>query len=148
MKNFLTRNAAGSIVGHLVSAINGAAIARKTSFLKDKLGERIFASGIRSELEPDQAVHLLAPGRHHDHRDMPCPGISLDPTTDFGPRQVGQHQVEQHQIGTRARDLRESFLAGGRHLRIVACLAQVEAEQIHDVLFILDDEDPRHGPPP
>jgi PmbA protein len=37
---------AGSIVGHLVSAINGAAIARKTSFLKDKLGERIFASGI------------------------------------------------------------------------------------------------------
>ena len=37
---------AGSIVGHMVSAINGAAIARKTSFLKDKLGERIFASGI------------------------------------------------------------------------------------------------------
>jgi PmbA protein len=37
---------AGSIVGHLTSAINGAAIARKTSFLKDKLGERLFASGI------------------------------------------------------------------------------------------------------
>ena len=32
---------AGSMVGHLVGAINGAAIARKTSFLKDKLGERI-----------------------------------------------------------------------------------------------------------
>jgi PmbA protein len=37
---------AGSMVGHLVSAINGSAIARKTSFLKDKLGERIFAPGI------------------------------------------------------------------------------------------------------
>ena len=37
---------AGSIVGHLVSAINGASIARKTSFLKDKMGERIFAPGI------------------------------------------------------------------------------------------------------
>ncbi len=37
---------AGSIVGHLVGAINGAAVARKTSFLKDKLGERIFAPGI------------------------------------------------------------------------------------------------------
>jgi PmbA protein len=37
---------AGSIVGHLVSAINGAAIARKTSFLRDKLGERLFQSGI------------------------------------------------------------------------------------------------------
>jgi PmbA protein len=38
---------AGSLVGHLVSAINGASIARKTSFLKDKLGERLFAENIR-----------------------------------------------------------------------------------------------------
>jgi PmbA protein len=37
---------AGSLVGHLSSAINGAAIARGTSFLKEKLGQKIFASGI------------------------------------------------------------------------------------------------------
>jgi PmbA protein len=37
---------AGSIVGHLVGAINGSAIARKTSFLRDKMGERLFAAGI------------------------------------------------------------------------------------------------------
>jgi PmbA protein len=37
---------AGSLVGHLASAINGSAIARKTSFLKDKLGERLFAPEI------------------------------------------------------------------------------------------------------
>jgi PmbA protein len=37
---------AGSLVGHLASAINGSAIARKTSFLKDKLGEQLFSSGI------------------------------------------------------------------------------------------------------
>jgi PmbA protein len=37
---------AGSIVGHLVGAINGASIARKTSFLKDKMGQQIFAPGI------------------------------------------------------------------------------------------------------
>ena len=36
----------GSLIGHLVSAINGSAIARKTSFLKDKLGARLFAPGI------------------------------------------------------------------------------------------------------
>jgi PmbA protein len=36
----------GSLVGHLASAANGAAIARKTSFLQEKLGEKIFASGI------------------------------------------------------------------------------------------------------
>jgi len=37
---------AGSLVGHLASAINGAAIARGTSFLKDKLGKQVFAGGI------------------------------------------------------------------------------------------------------
>ncbi len=40
------RRIAGSLIGHLVSAISGSAIARKTSFLKDKLGERLFAPGI------------------------------------------------------------------------------------------------------
>jgi PmbA protein len=37
----------GSIVGHIVGAINGASIARKTSFLKDKLGQQLFPSNIR-----------------------------------------------------------------------------------------------------
>jgi PmbA protein len=37
----------GSIVGHLVGAINGASIARKTSFLKDRLGQQLFAHDIR-----------------------------------------------------------------------------------------------------
>jgi PmbA protein len=37
---------AGSLVGHLASAVNGSAIARKTSFLKDRMGERLFAPGI------------------------------------------------------------------------------------------------------
>ncbi len=37
---------AGSLVGHVANAANGTAIARKTSFLREKLGERIFAPGI------------------------------------------------------------------------------------------------------
>ena len=35
-----------SLLGHLMGAINGGAIARGTSFLKDKLGQRVFAPGI------------------------------------------------------------------------------------------------------
>ncbi len=38
---------ASSLVGHLVSAVNGVSIARKTSFLKDHLGAQLFDSGIR-----------------------------------------------------------------------------------------------------
>jgi PmbA protein len=38
---------AGSFLGHLSAAINGASIARGTSFLKDSLGKPLFAPGIR-----------------------------------------------------------------------------------------------------
>jgi PmbA protein len=41
------RRVAGSLIGHLAGAINGSAVARKTSFLKDKLGQRLFKNGIR-----------------------------------------------------------------------------------------------------
>jgi PmbA protein len=40
------RRVAGSLVGHLAGAINGAAVARKTSFLKDRLGQRLFKPGV------------------------------------------------------------------------------------------------------
>jgi PmbA protein len=43
---------AGSLIGHLAGAINGSAVARKSSFLKDKLGERLFAPGIRIVDDP------------------------------------------------------------------------------------------------
>lgn len=40
------------LVGHLVGAISGASIARGVSFLKDSLGKRVFASGIRIVDDP------------------------------------------------------------------------------------------------
>ena len=43
---------AGSLLGHLTGAINGASVARGTSFLKDKLGQRIFAAGIAIHDDP------------------------------------------------------------------------------------------------
>jgi PmbA protein len=41
------RRVAGTLVSHLASAANGAAVARKTSFLRDKMGSKLFADGIR-----------------------------------------------------------------------------------------------------
>jgi PmbA protein len=43
---------AGSLLGHLSAAINGAAVARGTSFLKDKRGERVFAAGVNIHDDP------------------------------------------------------------------------------------------------
>ena len=40
------RRVSNSLVSHLSGAINGASIARGTSFLKDKMGQRLFPAGI------------------------------------------------------------------------------------------------------
>jgi PmbA protein len=48
------RRVAGSLIGHLATAINGSSVARKTSFLKDRLGDRLFAPGIRIIDDPLQ----------------------------------------------------------------------------------------------
>jgi PmbA protein len=42
----------GSLVGHLAGAANGASIARKTSFLKDRRGEQLFDKSIRIVDDP------------------------------------------------------------------------------------------------
>ncbi|CAN5881568.1 TldD/PmbA family protein [soil metagenome] len=41
------RRVSGGLIGHLAGAINGRAVARGTSFLKDSMGKKIFADGIR-----------------------------------------------------------------------------------------------------
>ncbi len=43
---------AASLVGHLAAAINGASIARGTSFLKDRLDQKIFGAGIAIHDDP------------------------------------------------------------------------------------------------
>jgi PmbA protein len=46
------RRVASGLIGHLLGAINGAAIARGTSFLKDQLGNAIFGSHITIVEDP------------------------------------------------------------------------------------------------
>jgi PmbA protein len=51
---------AGGLLRHLTGAINGAAIARGTSFLKNKLGEAIFPAGITIVDDPLQRRGLAS----------------------------------------------------------------------------------------
>ncbi|MEM7439663.1 MAG: TldD/PmbA family protein [Pseudomonadota bacterium] len=45
----------GSLIGHLVSAINGSAITRGASFLKDALGDRVLPKGLNLTEDPFRA---------------------------------------------------------------------------------------------
>jgi PmbA protein len=57
-----------SLLGHLVGAITGPAIARGTSFLKDKLGQRIFPEGV---------TIIDDPHRHRGLRSKPFDGEGI-----------------------------------------------------------------------
>jgi len=47
-----------SLLGHLCGAINGVPVSRGTSFLKDRMGERVFAPGINVIEDPHRARGL------------------------------------------------------------------------------------------
>jgi PmbA protein len=46
------KRVSSSLINHLAGAINGNSVARKTSFLKDKRGQRLFREGIRVVDDP------------------------------------------------------------------------------------------------
>ncbi|HSV28120.1 MAG TPA: metallopeptidase TldD-related protein, partial [Candidatus Omnitrophota bacterium] len=53
------------LLGHLLGAINGSSVSRGTSFLKDKLGQQVFKSGITVVDDPHRVRGL---------RSRPCDG--------------------------------------------------------------------------
>ncbi len=67
--------AATGLVGHLLSAINGASIARKTSFLKDRLGQQVFAPGITIVDDPYRKRRLSS--RPFDGEGVSGPVLNL-----------------------------------------------------------------------
>ena len=59
----------GSLIGHLLGAISGQAIARRTSFLQDMLGETVFATDVMIEEDPHRARGLRS--RPFDGEGLP-----------------------------------------------------------------------------
>ncbi|HYZ23082.1 MAG TPA: TldD/PmbA family protein, partial [Rhodopila sp.] len=66
---------AGSLVGHLAGAINGASIARGTSFLKDRLHQQLFAPGIDIYDDPRRVRGLRS--RVFDGEGTPTQTLAL-----------------------------------------------------------------------
>lgn len=60
---------AASLIGHLVGAVNGSAIVRGSSFLKDSLGEKVLPSGMSLVENPHRA--RVAGSRPFDGEGLP-----------------------------------------------------------------------------
>ena len=71
---FEPRTGAG-LLGHLSGAISGQAIARKTSFLLDALGTRVFAAGVRICDDPHRPHGLRS--RPFDGEGLPVSPLSI-----------------------------------------------------------------------
>jgi PmbA protein len=65
----------GSLIGHLLGAISGPAIARKTSFLLERLGQAVFAKGITIHDEPHRMAGLRS--RPFDGEGLPTAASKL-----------------------------------------------------------------------
>jgi len=63
---------AASLIGHLAGAVNGASIARKTSFIRDKLGKAVFGPAIRISDDPTRPRGLAS-------RTFDGEGVSSEP---------------------------------------------------------------------
>ncbi len=64
-----------SLLGHLVSAITGAAIARKTSFLLDRLGQPVFAPGVTIRDDPHRVRGLRS--KPFDGEGLPTAPVDI-----------------------------------------------------------------------
>lgn len=64
-----------SLVGHLAGAVNGAGIVRGTSFLRDKMGARVFAPGITIRDDPHRVRGLRS--RPFDGEGQPTAPLDI-----------------------------------------------------------------------
>src|SRR6266851_764646 len=103
----------------------------------ERLGDEV----VGSQLEADHPVDLLAARGHHDHRHVLGARGALQLAADLGPGNAGQHQVEQHQVGSAIARERERLLAVAGGDGLEPRLAQVELHEVDQVLFVFDDED-------
>ena len=69
------RRIAGTLVSHLASAANGSLVARKTSFLRDKMGQKLFAGGICIVDDPLRKRGLRS--RPFDGEGVACKTLAL-----------------------------------------------------------------------
>lgn len=100
------RRVAGGLLRHMISAISGSSIARGTSFLKEKMGQRIFAPGITVIDDPHiRRGHRSRPfdgeGVANRRRDIVADGVLQTWLLDLGSaRQLGLKTTGHASRGT------------------------------------------------
>ena len=109
---------------------------------RDDLGE---AERLRHVVVAAGAERLdLVLGRvlrgQEEHRALEA--ARAEPPADLDPLDVGEHPVEDDQVGLGARDRGERVAAVVRLLDLVALVAESGRDRVDDRRLVVDDEDP------
>jgi PmbA protein len=100
------RRVAGGLLRHLIGAISGPSVARGTSFLKEKLGQRIFSAGINIVDDPHvrrghRSKPFDAEGVANRRREIVADGVLQTWLLDLGSaRQLGSRTTGHASRGT------------------------------------------------
>ncbi len=105
-----------------------------------QLGEREGLGDVvvGADVEADHLVDLRTLGGEHEDGRRHL--LSQD-AADLEPAELGQHQVEQDEVGTDAARLGERLRPGPRLADLVPLLDEVVAQRLADVGLVLDHED-------
>ena len=96
---------------------------------------------VRTDFETDNLVDLTILCRQHDDRHG---RLSADLATHFRSRKPGQHEVEQHEVGTVLFELIKRVVAVARDFDLVALASQHERQSIRERLLILNHKHASH----
>ena len=100
--------------------------------------ERLDDVVVGAELEADDAVGLLAAGGEHDDRDL---GALAERAGDVVARPVGEHHVEEDEVGHLARGLLDRVGHRSGHTRVEPLAVKCLREGFGDRGLVLDHED-------
>ena len=106
--------------------------------------ERLDHVVVRAQLQALDAVRLLSLGGDHHHRRPAEVRVLLDEPEHLAARQVGEHQVQQDQVGLERLGPAEGCGPAVAGLGLEARRRQVVGEEVGEVLLVLDNQDARH----
>ena len=88
---------------------------------------------------------VVAAGGQEDHRH-PLGRAAGEAAVHLEAVEVGEHDVEQHQVGAEGGRGGEGLAAGRRRGRLEALVAQGGAQELGDAVLVVHHEDPRPSP--
>ena len=104
----------------------------------ERLGDEIIRAGV----ERGDLVLLGVPHGEHDHRDL---AEGSDPADHLGAVEVGQAQIQQHQVGGPLGRRHNALLAGANRGHVVSVGLKAGAQGTTDLGFVVDDQHHAHA---